>query len=43
MANNLDIFLKYLTHNLELYIKKQLLENTIWGKNVKILAERKVF
>ena len=36
-------FLKYLTHNLELYIKQKLLKNVIWGSNFKILAKRKVF
>ena len=39
---NSDIFVKYLTHNLALYIKQKLLKNAIWGRNVKILAKRKV-
>ena len=33
------VFLKYLTHNHDLYIKQKLLENAIGGGNLTILAK----
>ena len=35
--------LKYLTHNIELYIKQKLLKNAIWRSNIQILAKWKIF
>ena len=40
---NKIFFLKYLTHNFELYIKQKLLHNSIWNRNCKILPQRKLF